>query len=107
MAKFYGPIGYGISVEKKPGVWVDEMVERNVRGDVIRNNIGNSAGNKANMDLTISNSISILADEFAVANASAMKYLTWRGVRWVIAGITIEPPRLVLRLGEVYDGPTP
>ena len=104
MVKYFGPIGYGISVEKAPGVWIDEVIERNSYGDVLRNALGNSAGDKTNMDVTISNSVSIVADEFAVNNAASMRYLTWRGVRWVVANITIEPPRLVLRLGELYDG---
>ena len=37
MAKWYGIIGYAHSVEKKPGVWADEITDRNYAGDVIRN----------------------------------------------------------------------
>jgi hypothetical protein len=28
------------------------------------------------------------------------------GVRWTVQDVTVEHPRLILRLGEVYNGPT-
>jgi hypothetical protein len=37
MAKFYGEIGYGESVEKAPGVWDDVITVRKYYGEVIRN----------------------------------------------------------------------
>ena len=37
MAKFYGVIGYAIQVETVPGVWEDQIIERNYRGDVLQN----------------------------------------------------------------------
>ena len=37
MARFFGRIGYGETVETAPGVWVDDIIERSYYGDVIRN----------------------------------------------------------------------
>ena len=28
MAKFYGPIGYAVTVETRPGVWEEQITER-------------------------------------------------------------------------------
>ena len=37
MAKFYGKIGYAITGETKPGVWTDQIVEKDVIGDFLTN----------------------------------------------------------------------
>ena len=37
MAKFHGKLGYGITGETKPGVWVDQIIEKDVVGDFIKN----------------------------------------------------------------------
>ena len=36
-----------------------------------------------------------------------MKYLTMGGVRWIITNVEVAYPRLILTVGEVYNGPTP
>ena len=40
MVKWYGKIGFIKQVEKKPGVYVSETIERNYYGDIIRNSRG-------------------------------------------------------------------
>ena len=37
MAKFYGTIGYAVTVEVRPDVWEEQIVERTYCGDLIRN----------------------------------------------------------------------
>ena len=41
MAKFYGKIGYAVRMEIRPGVWDDEITEREYFGDLLRNIIQN------------------------------------------------------------------
>ena len=65
MAKFYGVIGYAISEETEPGVFEEQIIERNHVGDVIRNTRRLKEVGKVNDDITISNQISILSDPFA------------------------------------------
>lgn len=107
MAKFSGLIGYGESVETKPDVWQDVIVEHHAYGDVLRNARGLEESDKVNLDLSVSNSISIVADEYANGHIFAMKYVVWRGARWVVSDVRVEPPRLILRLGGLYNGKTP
>lgn len=107
MTKFAGKIGYGHTEETKPGVYEVVITERKAYGDVIRNSYGKENGEKVNNDLTVGNSISIVSDTYASLNASAMRYVQWMGALWIITNVSIEPPRMVLRLGEVYNGPTP
>lgn len=107
MAKFYGVIGYGESVETKPGVWDDVIVERNYYGDITRNSRLLKEGEYLNNDLTVSNSISIVADAYANEHFFAIRYVRWAGTLWTIRNVEVKSPRLILQLGEVYNGPTP
>lgn len=106
MAKFYGPIGYGESVETKPGVWVDRIVEYSYFGDVIRNSRKLDTGEKINNDISVGNSISIVADAYANEHFFAMRYIKWAGTLWSVDNVQVESPRLILRLGGKYNGPT-
>lgn len=106
MAKFYGAIGYGESVETAPGVWEDIIVERNYYGDVIRNSRKLQEGNsKLNNDLSVGNSISIVADAYANDHFFAIRYIPWAGTLWTVSDVEVQSPRLLLRLGGVYNGP--
>lgn len=106
MAKFYGVIGYGEQVEIRPGVWDDVITEYSYYGDVVRNSRRLDQADKINNDLSVGNSISIVADAYAREHFFAMRYIKWAGTLWKIANIDVESPRLILRLGGVYNGPT-
>lgn len=107
MARFFGRVGYGETVESAPGVWVDEIVEYSYFGDVIRDSRELRQGENLNMDLSVQNSISIMADEYANEHFFAIRYVEWAGSLWTISSVEVQRPRLLLRLGEVYNGPTP
>lgn len=107
MAKFHGKIGYGEAVETAPGVWQDSIVERKYFGDVIRNTRTLQEGEKVNYDLSVGNSISIVADAYANLHFFAIRYVEWAGTLWTVSEVEVQSPRLILRLGGVYNGPTP
>lgn len=104
MSKFYGPIGYITQKEISPGVWDEVIVERSYRGDITRNNRRWEASEYKNDNLTISNQLSIIADPFLYEKSSTIRYVSWLGVRWKVTNIEIQRPRLILTLGEVYNG---
>ena len=108
MARFYGEIGYGTSVETPPdsGIWVDEITEHSYYGDVIRNTRKLDDGEGLNNDISVQNSISIVADEYAVSNFFDIKYIRWAGTLWTVTSVEVKSPRLILALGSVYNGPT-
>lgn len=106
MAKFQGVIGFGINTEVRPGIHQDVITERNYYGDVIRNTVARNEADKVNKDLTVGNSISIVADAYAGTHFFAMRYIGWAGVLWSISEVEVQSPRLILRLGGVYNGPT-
>lgn len=105
MARFYGRIGYGQTVEQASGVWVDEITERNYYGDVVRNARNLREGENLNFDLSVQNSISIVADAYANDHFFAIRYVEWAGALWTVTSVEVQSPRLLLRLGEVYNGP--
>lgn len=108
MARFYGEIGYaGETVETKPGVWEDVVIVHKHSGDVLRNTRRlESTGEKVNNDITVGNSISIVANAYARENFMQMRYVKWMGKLWVISDVEVQHPRLILQLGGLYNGPT-
>lgn len=105
MARFHGKIGYSNQVQVSPGVWQDQPTEREYFGDVIRESKQWTAKEQVNDDLVINNRISVVADDFASSNFSAMRYVIWAGTYWRISNIDVQRPRLILSLGGVYNGP--
>lgn len=105
MAKFYGAVGYGIPQETSPGVWEDVITEKNYRGEVVRNTRTLLNGDKVNDDISVNNSISIVADAYANGNFFAIRYVRWAGACWTVSEVEVQSPRLILRLGGVYNGP--
>lgn len=105
MARFFGRVGYGETVETAPGVHVDQIVEREYYGDVVRNARNLREGENLNPDLSVQNSISIVADAYANEHFHAIRYVEWAGALWTVSTVEVQSPRLLLRLGEVYNGP--
>jgi len=107
MARFYGKIGYGDTVEEPvgSGVWRDLITEVPYYGDVIRNTRSLEGGQGLNDDISVGNSISIVADQFANEHFFNIKYIYWMGSPWTVTNVEVRVPRLILSLGKVYNGP--
>ena len=104
MAKFYGVIGYGDTVEVEPGIWEDQIVEHEYYGDLIKNTRKLESSGGINDDINIMNNISIVADPYANKNFNNMRYVTFMDTKWKIKNIEVEYPRLIFTLGDVYNG---
>lgn len=104
MAKFFGTIGFNEgTVETTPGVWEQQIVERQYYGDLIRNNRRLQPSNGLNDNINISNEISIVSDPYANANFHSMRYVEFMGTKWKIANVDVQFPRLILTLGGVWN----
>lgn len=104
MAKFFGAIGYATQAETAPGVWTSEIMERNCAGDLIRNSRKLQEGETLNSDISLGNSVSVVADAYLMENFHAIRYIKWGGGYWTVTSVEVHPPRLTLRMGEVYNG---
>jgi hypothetical protein len=108
MAKFYGIIGYGDAIEDPAdsGIWIDDITEISYFGDVVRNTAKFDKGEKINNDISVGNSISVIADQYAIDHFFKIKYVSWAGVLWTVTSVEVQHPRLILSIGSVYNGPT-
>lgn len=82
------------------------IVERQYFGDILRNTRKLQSGESVNDDLSVDNSISIVADAYANEHFFAIRYVQWAGALWKVSNVEVQSPRLLLRLGGVYNGPT-
>ena len=104
MARFFGAIGYSVTEETAPGVHKEIITEKPYYGDVVRSTRELREGEQINDDISVQNSISIVADAYANEHIFAMRYIRWQGVLWKITKVDVQRPRLVLRLGGVWNG---
>lgn len=103
MAKFYGPVGYAITEETSPGVWVEQITEKLYYGEVSRNTRRLESAGNLNDDVNVSNELSIVADPFAYKNFHSMRYVEFMGAMWKITNIEVQFPRLILTIGGLYN----
>ena len=103
--KYYGKIGYGVSGETTPGVWVeDSFVERDTIGDIIKNVRKLDHSDKVNEDVNMSTTIiSIVADPYAIDHYLDIKYAELDGKKWTVTSAEIQRPRIILYLGGLYN----
>lgn len=105
--RFYGAIGYGTSVENPAdsGIWEDQITEYSYYGDVVRNLRRLEDGEGLNNDISVGNSISVVADQYAIEHFHAIRYIRWAGTLWTVDSVEVRSPRLIFSLGSVYNGP--
>jgi hypothetical protein len=60
-----------------------------------------------NSSITVSNQVSIVADPYARDHFHEMRYVVLRNSKWTITHVDVQYPRLILTIGEIYNGPTP
>ena len=105
MPKFFGPIGFAETVETTPGIWKDQITERNYYCEVERfNSKWTTQSDSTNDDLNISSQFSMIADAFAVSHFTSMKYIEFMGAKWKITSVEPKHPRLILTVGGLYNG---
>ena len=105
MARFHGKIGYAQTTETAPGVYEEVITEKVYYGDVVQNRRLLREDEQVNPAEIPGVSISVVADAH-ISAFFAIRYVEWAGVRWTVQDVEVQTPRLLLRLGEVYNGLT-
>lgn len=104
MPKFFGKIGLAQQVETAPGVWEDQIIEKECYGDLVRDNRRFQNHSQLNDDISISNSFSIVADKEAYAYFHNIRYVEYMGTKWKAESVDASnPPRLTIDVGGVYN----
>lgn len=104
MAKYYGTVGYVETVETSPSVYTETFVERNYYGDFTKIYRRLTASESINDNVTINNIISIVSDPYACENFCNIRYATWMGHKFKVDSVDVQPPRLILTLGGLFNG---
>jgi hypothetical protein len=104
--RFAGKIGFGTSVEKAPGVWDDDIIERDYLGDVLQSTERLDSSTSVVPNYTTTTSISVLSDGVLKERYSDVRYVSYLGVRWKVSSIIHKWPRIEMFIGEEYNGPT-
>lgn len=106
--KWSGKIGFAEDTgETAPSVFAERIVERSYYGDVLELGRQMQGSDQINEDVTVGNSLSVVADPFASANLYNLRYATFMGQRWKVSAVKVQLPRLVLTLGGIWNGNTP
>lgn len=104
MAKYYGPLGFSVQEETRPGVFKERIVEHSVFGDMEKTRNQTENGGTVNDTIVFNGTLSFIADPFASENYANVKYVTYLNKKWAVKSIDVLPPRIVLNLGGVYNG---
>lgn len=105
MARFEGLVGFAHTVRTSPGVSSEVITEKGPYfGDVKRKSRTMRNETSVNAELSLTNTIEIMADDYASENIFAIRFVEWAGACWTVAEATVDRPRLLLRLGGVYRG---
>ena len=105
--RWHDIVGYGVNAESSPGVYVDTITERQYYGDVLRVSRKLREEDHANDDIIAQHFISVVSDPFAIDNFTNIRYAKWLGEHWKVIDVEVKYPRLILRLGGVYNGIAP
>ena len=101
--RYYGKVGYFDTIEVKPGLFENQMIYKTYKGDVVRNYKRNQDGSKVNTDISVNNSISIVADPYAQEHFFNIKCAEWQGALWSVSSVDIQHPRIILELGGLFN----
>ena len=104
MAKYVGMIGYADTVEVKPGVWEEKIIEKQFCGEDTRAISRWRTSTQLNDNIDEDKQISILADPFAYGNFAHIRYITLNDTRWKVNSVEVKYPRLILSIGGLYNG---
>ena len=102
MAKFYGKVGFESNDENAPGVW-EGFYEKAYRGDLTKVMNRNQEQSNVNEDIALSNILSIPADSYILTHFADIRYIEYMGAKWKITSVEVNPPRLTLYIGGIYN----
>lgn len=95
-----------MTIESPPdsGIHKSEIIERQYYGDVLQRNLHYQESQTIIENMNLNNEISIVADNFILKNAYAMRYVVYLGTKWSIRTISVDYPRITFTFGGVYNG---
>ena len=110
MARFHGKVGFLIYGDEyddqSTGISEPMVVDRTYFGRIVEHTRRWDSTDHLSDDLSVSNQIAIVGNDYAYEHASAIAYVHWMGAYWKVASVRVRRPELILTLGGVWNGPT-
>ena len=106
MSKWFGKIGLVQMVETESSLYEPKVTEHECFGELLRDTRRMQTGDKVNDDLTLANTLSILADPALYEHFTAIQYAEIMGAKWKVTEVQVDFPRLTLTLGGLYHAGT-
>lgn len=104
MTRFFGKVGYAEST-RSGGVVKDVMIEKTYVGEELRNTRYFATEDTVLGRVSFQTRISILADPYALKNFKDIRYVEWAGSVYYVDEVQVDRPRLILVVGDKYNGP--
>lgn len=104
MSKWFGKLGFVETRETEPSVYSEIVTERDCYGDLTRNMRRLQSSDKVNDDISLANTLSVIADPYVQEHFCNLRYVTLYGGKWKVTDAAVEYPRVVLTLGGLYHG---
>lgn len=101
--KWYGQVGFAEMTETSPGIYEEVVTEHTYYGDVIRNTRVLQNSGEVNDSVNVSMQISIVSDAYATNHIHTMQYVTFQNSKWKVSNVEVQPPRLTLTIGGLYN----
>lgn len=105
--RYSGKLGISQQTEVRPGSWEDVITEVPVLGKVEQKTEVLDSGDAVLPRYRMTTSISVFARGVGPLDNSDIRYVTYKGKRWQIGTIVDQAPKIVIYIGEVYNGPLP
>lgn len=103
--RWSGKLGFSTEVEVSKGRIEDSITETPAMGDVETRTDTFSTSDQVLPEHRTSTSVSVLLGSSERVDFSKLRYITHRGRRYVPSSIVEEHPRVVIYIGEEYNGP--
>lgn len=104
MSKWFGKLGFVETKETELSVHSEIVTERDCYGDLTRNTRRNQSSDKVNDDISLANTLSVIADPYVQEHFCNLRYVTLYGRKWKVTDASVEYPRIVLTLGGLWHG---
>jgi hypothetical protein len=105
--RYSGVLGISGQAEVRPGIWEDVNVEVPVLGTWEQRTEVLEGEGSVLPRYTTTTSISVPARGVGPQDNSDIRYITFKGAAWQIRTIVDQYPKLVIYIGEKYNGPRP
>lgn len=104
MTRFFGKVGF-VTTVRSGGVSENVATEREYYGDMKRTTRYFRQGGSILGEVSRQTRIEVMVDAYALENYEDIRYVVLAGTPWLVVETEQERPRLILTLGDKYNGP--